>query len=165
MMKRIKARYNMGNKYRSRQRVKLPVSKTVVRMTMHDAGSVMQSLLMDSRIKDDEDNPLAPPPSKQTHIFSLPAARGLMILYWEGEIRVGPPNSPQKILFRNSKHSKPPKLHPNITRNNTLNTSTTTTDHDTNKHHYQVKTTNQTHAVDNKEGDNHLIMAQDALAS
>ena len=79
MTKRLRLRYNMGNKYPYRRKVKLPVSKTVVRITLHDAGSVIQSLLTDPRIKDDEycffdDNPLAPPPSKQIHISELMTA-------------------------------------------------------------------------------------------
>ena len=79
MMKRLRARYNMGNKYPYRRKVKLPVSKTVVRLTVHDAGSVIQALLTDQRIKDVEycifgDNPLAPPPSKPTHISELKSA-------------------------------------------------------------------------------------------
>ena len=86
MMKRLKARYNMGNKYPYRRKVKLPVSKTVVRMTVHDAGSVIQALLTDPRIKDDEycffgDNPLAPPPSKPTHISELMTASAFRDTY------------------------------------------------------------------------------------
>ena len=81
MMDRLRQRYNMGNKYPYWKKIKLPVSGTVVRMTLHNPGAVMQSLLTDPRIKDDEycffdDNPLAPPPERVKNIGELMTAYG-----------------------------------------------------------------------------------------
>ena len=81
MMDRLRQRYNMGNKYPYRKKIKLPVSGSVVRMTLHSPAAVIQSLLTDPRIKDDEycffdDNPLAPPPERVTNIGELMTAYG-----------------------------------------------------------------------------------------
>ena len=81
MMKRLRLRYNMGNKYPYRKKIKLPVSGTVVRMTLLNPGAVIQSLLTDPRIKEGEycffdDNPLAPPHEKVTKTGELMTAYG-----------------------------------------------------------------------------------------
>ena len=73
MMKRLKARYNMANKYPHQKKVRLPVSGEIVRLTLHDPKCCIQSLLTDPRILDSDyaffgDDPLAPPPSSQTTV-------------------------------------------------------------------------------------------------
>ena len=73
MMKRLKARYNMGNKYPHQKKVRLPISGEVVRLTLHDPQFCIQSLLTDPRILDSDydffdDDPLAPPPTSQTTV-------------------------------------------------------------------------------------------------
>lgn len=76
MMKELRSRYNMNNKYPYRKKVKLPISGSVVKLTMHDPLAVLQSLLTDPRVEDDDylffdDDPLAPPPEKQTKVADL----------------------------------------------------------------------------------------------
>ena len=70
MMKKLKARYNMENKFAEQQKVKLPISGAVVKLTLHDPGPVIQALLTDPRINDADyfffdDDPLAPPLKEQ----------------------------------------------------------------------------------------------------
>ena len=72
-MKSMRGRYNMDNKYPHTKKVKLPISGEVVRLTLHDPASVVQSLLTDPRLEDSDfcfhdDNPLAPPPEPHTII-------------------------------------------------------------------------------------------------
>ena len=72
-MKDVRSRHNMDNKYPHQQKVKLPISGEIVRLTLHEPGSVLQALLTDPRIQDSDycffdDNPLAPPPKKQTNL-------------------------------------------------------------------------------------------------
>ena len=76
IMKRLKTRYNMRNKYPYRKKIKLPVSGTIIRMTLHHPGAVLQSLLTDPRIGDDDycffgDDPLAPPPASRVHVGEM----------------------------------------------------------------------------------------------
>ena len=76
MLKKLKERYNLGNKEPFRKKIKLPVSETVIRLTLHDPGAAIQSLLTDPRIKDADyfffdDDPLAPPPGKATVVSEL----------------------------------------------------------------------------------------------
>ena len=73
MLDRLKARYNFENKYPFQKKVKLPTSGTVVKITCHDAGSVIQQLLTDPRIQDSDylyfdNDPRAPPPQKRTKL-------------------------------------------------------------------------------------------------
>ena len=75
-MKEMRSRYNMDNKYPHQKKVKLPISGEIVRLTLHEPGSVLQALLTDPRIQDSDycfhgDNPLAPPPEKQRTIRDL----------------------------------------------------------------------------------------------
>ena len=76
MLNRLKERYNFENKYPFQKKVKLPTSGTVVKITCHDAGSVIQQLLTDPRVQDSDylffdDNPRAPPPQKRTMLRDL----------------------------------------------------------------------------------------------
>lgn len=76
MLDRLKRRYNFENKYPFQKRVKLPTSGTVVKITCHDAGAVLQSLLTDPRLRDGDymffdDDPRAPPPEKITKLKDL----------------------------------------------------------------------------------------------
>ena len=76
LMKSLKVRYNMSNKYPYRKKIKLPVSGTIIRLTLHDPGAVLQSLLTDPHIQDEDycffgDDPLAPPPDRRTHVGEL----------------------------------------------------------------------------------------------
>ena len=80
MMKRLKARYNMANKYPHQKKVRLPVSGEIVRLTLHDPKTVIQSLLTDPRILDSDydffgDDPLAPPPESQTTVGDVQTGR------------------------------------------------------------------------------------------
>jgi hypothetical protein len=73
MLDRLKERYNFENKYPFQKKVKLPTSGTVVKITCHNAGSVIQQLLTDPRIQDSDylyfdDDPRAPPPQKRTKL-------------------------------------------------------------------------------------------------
>lgn len=73
MINRLKARYNFANKFPFERKVKLPTSGAVVKLTCHDAGSVIQQLLTDPRLQDSnyvfhDDNPRAPPPENHTHL-------------------------------------------------------------------------------------------------
>ena len=86
MMKKLKERYNMGNKYPLTKKVKLPVSKTVVKLTLHDPCAVIQALLTDPRLQDDDyfffnGNPLAPPPARPTNISHQKTADGYRKTY------------------------------------------------------------------------------------
>ena len=80
MMKRLKARYNMANKYPHQKKVRLPISGEIVRLTLHDPKTVIQSLLTDPRISDSDyaffgDDPLAPPPASQTTVGDVQTGR------------------------------------------------------------------------------------------
>ena len=72
MLNRLTKRYNMEDKLPYQKKVRLPTSGAVVKITMHDAGAVIQSLLTDPRIEDSDyaffnNDPLAaPPPPPQT---------------------------------------------------------------------------------------------------
>ena len=60
MLKKLRDRYNYKNKFRRKKKVKLPVSKSVLHLTV-------QGLLTDSRLEDAEflfhdDKPIPPPP-------------------------------------------------------------------------------------------------------
>jgi hypothetical protein len=73
MLGRLKQRYNFSNKYPFQRKVKLPTSGTVVKITCHDAGSVIQQLLTDPRLQDSDylffdDDPRAPPPATRTKV-------------------------------------------------------------------------------------------------
>ena len=76
MMKNLRKRYNMDNKYPHQKKVKLPISGEIVKLTMHDPQSVLQALLTDPRLKDEDyaffdDHPLAPPPDNPTYIGDM----------------------------------------------------------------------------------------------
>ena len=80
MMKRLKVRYNMANKYPHQKKVRLPISGEIVRLTLHHPESCIQSLLTDPRILDSDydffgDDPLAPPPNSQTTVGDLQTGR------------------------------------------------------------------------------------------
>ena len=80
IMKKLKERYNMGNKHPYRKKVKLPMSGTVIRLTLQEPGAALQSLLTDPRIQDDnylffDDDPLAPPPAEFKVVSELNTAR------------------------------------------------------------------------------------------
>ena len=76
MMKRLKERYNMTNKNPYKKKVKLPISGSVIRLSLHDPGALLQSLLTDPRIKDQDytfhdDDPLASPPANHSTVSEL----------------------------------------------------------------------------------------------
>ena len=76
MLDRLKERYNFENKYPFQKKVKLPTSGTLVNITCHDAGSVIQQLLTDPRIQDSDylffnDDTRAPPPETQTKVIDF----------------------------------------------------------------------------------------------
>ena len=76
MMNRLRKRYNMDNKYPYKKKVKLPVCGTTIRLSLHDPGAVIQSLLTDPRIQDTDylfpnHGPLAPPPEKDGKVSEL----------------------------------------------------------------------------------------------
>ena len=73
ILKKLSDRYNYGWMYPYKKKIKLPVSGTVIRQTLHYTGSVFQSLLTDPRLEDADylfydENPLAPPDA-----FAAPA--------------------------------------------------------------------------------------------
>ena len=76
MLKKLSDRYNYGGMYPYKKKIKLPVSGTVIRQTLHYTGSVFQSLLTDPRLEDADylfydENPLAPPPKSHKTISDL----------------------------------------------------------------------------------------------
>ena len=76
MLRKLGKRYNFLNKYPYQKKVKLPVSGTVIRQTLHYAPAVIQGLLTDPRLRDAEylfynDDPLAPPPKKHVTVGDL----------------------------------------------------------------------------------------------
>ena len=86
MLKRLKVRYNMENKFAEEVKVKLPVSGAVVKLTLHDPHYVIQALLTDPRIQDADyfffdDDPLAPPPERTTRVSNLKTASGFKDTY------------------------------------------------------------------------------------
>ena len=76
MIKRLVERYNFANKMPRQKALRLPVSGTLVRLTVHDCAATIQRLLTDPRLtaKDYllwDRNPLAPPPEKLGYIKDL----------------------------------------------------------------------------------------------
>jgi hypothetical protein len=76
ILKKLSDRYNYGWMYPYKKKIKLPVSGTVIRQTLHYTGSVFQSLLTDPRLEDADylfydENPLAPPPKSHKTISDL----------------------------------------------------------------------------------------------
>ena len=67
MIKKLVERYNFKDKLPFQKAMRLPVSGTLVRLTVHDCKATIQRLLTDPRLKADDylfwdRNPLAPPP-------------------------------------------------------------------------------------------------------
>ena len=54
LVRRMKKRYNMEDKFPKEKRVHLPFSRSSVKLTLYDAKKVIQALLTDPRITDDD---------------------------------------------------------------------------------------------------------------
>ena len=76
MIKKLIKRYNYESKLPYQKLVRLPVSGTMVKMTLHSAKATIQRLLTDPRIKDKDylffdRNPLKPPPESLDYVKDL----------------------------------------------------------------------------------------------
>ena len=76
IIKKLIKRYNFENKMPYQRLVRLPVSGTLVKMTLHNAKATIQRLLTDPRIKAQDylffdGNPLAGPPENQEFVKDL----------------------------------------------------------------------------------------------
>ena len=77
LLKKLAKRYNYNDKFPYKRAIKLPVSGTVVRITLHDTKAVIQRLLTDPRIKPEDylfwepGNPLASPPDSLDYVQDL----------------------------------------------------------------------------------------------
>jgi hypothetical protein len=72
----LAVRYNAKNKFPYQRKLLLPASGTVVKVSLHDAGAVLQRLLTDPRIQEDDylffdDDPRAGPPDNMVHVADL----------------------------------------------------------------------------------------------
>ena len=87
MLENLKKRYNFENKMPFKRKVKLPVSGTVVELTLHHAKGVIQRLLTDPRIEAEDylfwepGNPLAPPPETVEVVKDLNTGRAYLDTY------------------------------------------------------------------------------------
>ena len=74
LLQKLAKRYNYVQQFPFQKAVKLPVSGTVVNITLHDTKAVIQRLLTDPRIKPEDylfwepGNPLAPPPETLDYV-------------------------------------------------------------------------------------------------
>ena len=74
LLQKLAKRYNYVKQFPFQKAVKLPVSGTVVNITLHDTKAVIQRLLTDPRIKPEDylfwepGNPLAPPPETLDYV-------------------------------------------------------------------------------------------------
>ena len=80
LLKDLTVRYNFAKKFPYKKKVKLPISGTVLDMTLHYTPAVMQQLLTDPRLETAEcmhldDDPLAPPPPRHTKIGGIQTAK------------------------------------------------------------------------------------------
>ncbi len=94
MLDRLKKRYNMEDKMPYQRTIKLPISKTVVKITVHDVGGCIQRLLTDPRIKDEDylffdDDPMAPPPPDLEFYADLNTGDSFQKTYWKLITKVG----------------------------------------------------------------------------
>ena len=100
MLKRLEERYNYTNKMPFQKKVLLPISQTMVKITVHDAKATIQKLLTDPRIKPDDylfwekGNPLAGPPENLEYISDFITGRAYLdtharIIHQEGEQLLG----------------------------------------------------------------------------
>ena len=76
MIKRLLERYNFENKMPFQRAIRLPVSGTFVRLTVHDCRATIQRLLTDPRHKAKDylfwdGDPLAPPPENLDYVADL----------------------------------------------------------------------------------------------
>ena len=87
MIKRLLERYNFENKLPFQRAIRLPVSGTFVRLTVHDCKATIQRLLTDPRheAKDYlfwDGNPLAPPPENLDYIADLNTGLAFIQTYY-----------------------------------------------------------------------------------
>ena len=78
MLKKLRDRYNYKNKFPRKKKVKLPVSKSILHLTVHDAAAVIQGLLTDPRLEDAEflfhdEKPLPTPGTQKPSVTSTQA--------------------------------------------------------------------------------------------
>ena len=77
IIERLVQRYNFEDKMPFQKKVRLPVSGTIVQLTLHSAKATVQRLLTDPRVKAEDylfwepGNPLAPPPENVEIIGNL----------------------------------------------------------------------------------------------
>ena len=76
MIKRLVERYNFANKMPRQKALRLPVSGSLVRLTVHDCAATIQRLLTDPRLRAKDyllwdRDPLAPPPEKLNYVQDL----------------------------------------------------------------------------------------------
>ena len=86
LLQRLKVRYNYENKFPVKQQVKLPVSGSVIHLTLHDVTAVIQGLLTEPRIQDADyfffdDDPMAPPPESATYIREFQTGKAFSDTY------------------------------------------------------------------------------------
>ena len=87
LLKKLAKRYNYSEQYPFQKAVKLPVSGTVVRVTLHDTKAAIQRLLTDPRIKPadylfwEPGNPLAKPPDSLDYVEDLITGRAYLDTY------------------------------------------------------------------------------------
>jgi len=76
ILNRLTERYNAKSKFPYQRKLILPASGTVVKVSLHDTGSVLQRLLTDPRIEEDDylffdDDPRAGPPDNMVNVSDL----------------------------------------------------------------------------------------------
>ena len=76
LMKRLRKRYNLDDKFPTTRSLVLPYSRAKVDLVCHDAWGCLESLLTDPRLTDDDfwffdKDPRAPPPENQPYIADL----------------------------------------------------------------------------------------------
>ena len=76
LLKRLTHRYNMANKFPFQRTIKLPVSGSTVKITLHNAKAVIQRLLTEPRNNPEDycffgGNPMAPPPKDLDYLSDL----------------------------------------------------------------------------------------------
>ena len=86
LIKHLLPRYNLNDMMPKEKRVKLPSSKAVVSIPVREAADCIVSLLTDPRFEDSDylffqDDPLAPPPEKVTHLADLNTGEAYLKTY------------------------------------------------------------------------------------
>ena len=102
MLKKLRDRYNYKNKFPRKKKVKLPVSKSILHLTVHDAAAVIQGLLTDPRLEDAEflfhdDKPLVPPPRHPKTISDLHTGQAYKDTYYHKTTKMTPGSRKQLL--------------------------------------------------------------------